>query len=296
MYPPEGKSTLGWSAFWIVLLIWYFSKICSFISLLWKTSSTLESLLTKKSFAFSRAILLSITILLVDDLMQSLKIFNEKFSSLLIKFGGWVLSEFFNTWSHCWIKFSKSSISNSSLICSASVRNNNPVLGGLIKTPRALKRLLSVSVFIFLEILTPCPYGCNIKYLPGNEILPVSLGPLFPVGSFITCTRTFCFGSRSSVIPTTPFFNLNGPRSDTWIKPFFSLSPISIKAASIPGRTFSTVPKKISPIWYWPCATINSSTWSSVSSAAIRACSAITICWDIKCFKVCFEFLKIDKK
>ena len=101
------------------------------------------------------------------------------------------------------------------MICSASVRNNNPVLGGLIKTPRALKRLLSVSVFIFLEIFTPWPYGCNIKYLPGNEILPVSLGPLFPVGSFITCTRTFCLGSRSSVIPTTPFFNLNGPRSDT---------------------------------------------------------------------------------
>ena len=38
--------------------------------------------------AFSRAILLSIIIFLVDDLMQSLKIFNEKSSSLLIKFGG----------------------------------------------------------------------------------------------------------------------------------------------------------------------------------------------------------------
>ena len=39
-----------------------------------------------------------------------------------------------------------------------------------------------------------------------------------------------------------------GPRSETCINPFFSVSPISIKAASIPGRTFSTVPKKISPI------------------------------------------------
>jgi len=32
------------------------------------------------------------------------------------------------------------------------------------------------------------------------------------------------------------------------MNPFFSLSPIFIKAASMPGRTFSTVPKKISPI------------------------------------------------
>ena len=122
------------------------------------------------------------------------------------------------------------------------------MLGGFIKTPRAFKRLRSVSVFIFLEIFTPWPYGCNIKYFPGIEILPVSLGPLDPVGSFITCTRTFCFGSSNSVIPNVPFLSLSGPKSETWMNPFFSLSPIFIKAASMPGRTFSTVPKKISPI------------------------------------------------
>ena len=84
--------------------------------------------------------------------------------------------------------------------------------------------------------------------MPGIEIVPVSLGPLDPVGSLITCTRTFCFGSRSSVIPNVPFLSFNGPKSDTWMNPFLSLSPMFTKAASIPGRTFSTVPKKISPI------------------------------------------------
>ena len=79
-------------------------------------------------------------------------------------------------------------------------------------------------------------------------MLPVNLGPLDPVGSLITCTRTFCFGSSNSVIPHIPFLSFNGPRSDTCINPFLSLSPILMKAASMPGRTFSTVPKKISPI------------------------------------------------
>jgi len=32
------------------------------------------------------------------------------------------------------------------------------------------------------------------------------------------------------------------------MNPFLSLSPISMKAASMPGRTFSTVPNNISPI------------------------------------------------
>ena len=42
-------------------------------------------------------ILLSIMILLVDDLTQSLKIFNEKSSSLLMRFGGLEVSEIFVT-------------------------------------------------------------------------------------------------------------------------------------------------------------------------------------------------------
>ena len=74
-------------------------------------------------------------------------------------------------------------------------------------------------------------------------MLPVSLGPLDPVGSLITCTRTFCFGSSSSVIPNVPFLSFNGPKSDTWMNPFLSLSPIFMKAASMPGEHFQLFPK-----------------------------------------------------
>jgi len=39
--------------------------------------------------------------LLVDDLMLSLKILREKSSSLFIKFGGLEVSDTFKTFSHC---------------------------------------------------------------------------------------------------------------------------------------------------------------------------------------------------
>ena len=126
--------------------------MCSFKWLSWNPKSTLESLLCKKSFAFSTDNLLSIIIFLVANLTWSLKIFRQKSSSRFIKFGGLEFSENFKIPSHFWIKLSKSSIINSSFIFSASVLNSKPVLGGFIKTPRALNRLLSVSVFIFLMI------------------------------------------------------------------------------------------------------------------------------------------------
>ena len=90
-----------------------------------------------------------------------------------------------------------------------------------------------------LEIPLVFELGIRTRYLPGREIWPVNRAPFSPIASFTTCTKISCSGlSKFSIFE----FLLEPCMSATYKTPFFS-SPKETNAASMPGKTFLTLPK-----------------------------------------------------
>ena len=78
-------------------------------------------------------------------------------------------------------------------------------------TPTGFKRLtidFSLARSLTVEILRltfiPASFGIRTRKRPGRLISVVTRGPLWPVGSFTTCTTSFCFGASLSC--SAPFF------------------------------------------------------------------------------------------
>jgi hypothetical protein len=90
----------------------------------------------------------------------------------------------------------------------------------------------------------PSPFGTKTTKRPGSEISVVRRAPLVFIGSFTAWTRTSCPRLiRSWILRPWRFPSSSGTTiSSTYRKPFFS-RPISMNAASIPGKTLSTVPR-----------------------------------------------------
>jgi hypothetical protein len=93
-----------------------------------------------------------------------------------------------------------------------------------------------------LETPSPSPLGTKTTKRPGSEISVVSRAPFDFIGSFTAWTRISWLRLRRSWILRWPRPSSSGVTiSSTYRKPFFS-RPISTNAASMPGRTLSTVP------------------------------------------------------
>ncbi len=96
--------------------------------------------------------------------------------------------------------------------------------------------------------------GMYTRKRPASEIWRVTREPLVPMGSLVTCTRTFSplftwswmFGSLRTPRPAPLSDSIESSsgsmRSDACRKALFS-APMSTNAACIPGRTASTLPR-----------------------------------------------------
>ncbi len=93
------------------------------------------------------------------------------------------------------------------------------------------------------ETPRPSPLGTNTTKRPGSEISVVRRAPFDFIGSLTAWTSTsWPRLSRSWILRPCERPSSSGPTtSSTYRNPFFS-RPISMNAASIPGRTLSTTP------------------------------------------------------
>ncbi len=129
---------------------------------------------------------------------------------------------------------------------SAAVRTMSPWPVGRISSVilRSLRRSVSPRRF---EIPNALEFGTRTTKRPGMETSWVSRAPLAPIGFFVTW-QTIVWPALSicsirSPEPERPdstssLSNWTSPRYST---PFFGI-PMSMNAASMPGRTFWTLP------------------------------------------------------
>ena len=128
--------------------------------------------------------LFSINNFLKFELKCSLITFIDISGSSWIKTGE-LPESFEEVFSHSLINLSISFLSDSSLTPSAAVLTITPNPSGLIFRI-ILSNLLRSSSGNLLDIPFVFELGISTKYLPGNEICPVSLAPFSPIASFTT--------------------------------------------------------------------------------------------------------------
>ena len=91
--------------------------------------------------------------------------------------------------SHCAESLATSCDSSSSVAPSAAVRTMTPAPSGMTFLRICLSRVRSVSGSLRLIPVMDAP-GTYTRYRPGRLTWLVSLAPLCPIGSLVTCTRT----------------------------------------------------------------------------------------------------------
>ena len=239
--PPDGNHTFLSKAFLIWSSMWYLSnksKLSSYFSTIPLSSGEVSDIYC---LTLSNCLLFSINNFLKPEFKCSLMTFIEISGSSWIRTGA-VPESLLVVASHSLINLSISFLSDSSLTPSAAVLTITPNPSGLIFLMILSRRLLSSSGSL-REIPFVLEFGIKTRYLPGNDIWPVSLAPFSPIASLTTWTKISCSClSRFSIFE----LRLEFETSATYKTPFFS-SPIDTNAASIPGKIFFTLPRYIFP-------------------------------------------------
>ena len=106
--------------------------------------------------------------------------------SLWMSSGASMRLALFWTRSHVLTSCFRSRRSSRSPFPEASVRTMMPNPSGLISRPRSFKRRFSAQLVIFRETPTLSPSGTRTMNRPAREGTAVTLGPLVPMGSFLT--------------------------------------------------------------------------------------------------------------
>jgi hypothetical protein len=117
--------------------------------------------------------------------------------------------------------------------------DQQPGPGGLIRTPKARRRLRSFSPLMRREIFTPWPWGWSTRKRPGRLRLPGEAGALGAGGLLHHLHQNFLAGFEQFGDACGPLPQPQGAQVGDMDETIFSLSPMLTKAASMPGSTFS---------------------------------------------------------